>query len=173
MWPGSCQGLPIRLATVEIRSVGNMELITAIEILSPVNKRPSHEGTREYQHKRRKFLHTEANLIEIILLRGGTRPVLDEPVPEAPYYITLSRADQRPNVTVWPIQFSNALPAIPVPLAEPDSDVWLEMGKAVATVYERGGYAAIIDYHRSIPSPRLHEEDEIWIDEYLLAQEIR
>lgn len=164
---------PLRLMSIEILASGTMELVTAVEILSPVNKRPSHDGYREYLRKRRELLRSAAHLIEIDLLRVGTRPPLDKPVPEAPYYISLSRADMRPNVTVWPIQFYNVLPTIPVPLAEPDADVSLDMAKAVATVYERGGYATIIDYHRQVPPPKLNEADEIWIDEYLREQEIR
>src|SRR5262245_55402279 len=41
--------LPVRLHSVEIHAVDSQELITAIEILSPVNKRLSHPAWRHYQ----------------------------------------------------------------------------------------------------------------------------
>ena len=36
--------LPLRLYTVEVHETGTLRLVTAIEILSPVNKGPSHEA---------------------------------------------------------------------------------------------------------------------------------
>jgi Protein of unknown function (DUF4058) len=38
--------LPLRLYTVEVRETDTLRLVTSIEILSPVNKRPSHEAYR-------------------------------------------------------------------------------------------------------------------------------
>lgn len=42
------QELPLKLWTVEIREAGLGTLITSIEILSPVNKRPGHEAFTAY-----------------------------------------------------------------------------------------------------------------------------
>ena len=58
------------------RSHAAAELVTAIEILSPVNKRPGHEAHKSCLRKRRELLRSEANLMEIDLLRGGERPRL-------------------------------------------------------------------------------------------------
>jgi len=149
--------LPLRLYTVEIREIGTLKLVTAIEVLSPVNKRTSHEAYHDYLRKRRQRLHSEAHLIEIDLLRGGERPPLAGPVPAAPYYLTLSRASHRPIVDVWPVQLWERLPVIPVPLLEPDADVPLDVGTVVAAVYERGAYARLIDYRLPPPPPVLGE----------------
>ena len=67
----------IQLFSVEIRAAGSRELVTAIEILSPVNKRPGHEAHRDYHRKRRALLRSDANLLEIDLLRTGERPPVD------------------------------------------------------------------------------------------------
>jgi len=64
------------------------------------------------------------------------------------YYVVLSRAHRRPTVEVWPLQLTERLPVLPVPLLEPDPDVPLDLGAAVADVYERGAYASQIDYHQ-------------------------
>jgi hypothetical protein len=164
---------PLRLMSIEVRATATMEFVTAIEILSPVNKRPSHAAYRDYTRKRQDLLRSSAHFIEIDLLRGGTRPALEEPVPDAPYYITLSRANRRPHVSVWPIQLQNTLPTLPVPLTEPDPDVLLDLNAILAAVYERGGYGSIIDYHQPPPPPQISAEEEAWLDQYLRAEGIR
>ena len=93
---------------------------TYIGILSSVNKRPGHQAHLAYQRKRRNLVYSEVHLLEIDLLRGGGRPPLVRPVPPAAYYVVLSRAERRPRVDVWPIQLSDCLPVLPVPLLAPD-----------------------------------------------------
>jgi hypothetical protein len=80
-------------------------------------------------------------------------------VPSAAYCVVLSRADRRPTVDVWPMQLRDSLPMVPVPLLEPDPDVPLDAGAAVASGYERGGYGSQIDYQQPprrwlSPAPR-------------------
>ena len=113
--------------TVEVCETESMRLVTAIEVLSPVNKRRSHEAYHDYLRKRRDLLRSDAHLVEIDLLRGGDRPPLERPVPAALYYVTLSRAARRPYVEVWPIQLWEPLPTLPVPLRAPDPDVLLSL----------------------------------------------
>lgn len=160
---------PLRLLSVEVRLTETLELVTAIEILSPVNKQRGHEAHQDYLRKRRELLRSAAHLMEIDLLRGGERPPLQNPVPAAPYYVTLSRADRRPAVEVWPMQLADALPLLPVPLLEPDPDAPLDLGAAVAAVYERGGYADLIDYQQPPPPPPLSETETVWLREHLHA----
>jgi len=164
--------LPLRLFTVEVLEAGTHELVTAIEILSPVNKQPGREAHDEYLRKRRELLRSSVHLIEIDLLRAGRRPPLERPVPVAPYYVVLSRVDRRPYVDVWPIQLCEKLPTIPVPLVDPDPDVALDLGAVVAAVYERGGYATLIDYSQP-PPPALSEAESAWLEEHLRAQKVR
>jgi hypothetical protein len=137
-----------------------------IEILSPVNKRPGHEAAQEYQRKRRDILRSSIHLLEIDLLRAGVRPPLERPVPLAPYYVVLSRTTRRPTVEVWPIQLADRLPVLPVPLLEPDPDAVLALGALVASVYERGAYAAEIDYRQPASGP-FSDSEVAWIDELL------
>ncbi len=164
---------PLRLASVEIHTTDTLQLVTAIEILSPVNKRPGHDAYQDYQRKRRDLLRSSAHLLEIDLLRGGARPPLARPVPPAPYYVTLSRADRRPHVAVWPIQLHEKLPVVPVPLLEPEPDVPLDLGEVVSTIYRRGGYASLIDYRRPPPPPNLSDEEMEWLDRRLRDSGLR
>ncbi|HSF33268.1 MAG TPA: DUF4058 family protein [Candidatus Tectomicrobia bacterium] len=151
--------VPVRLAGVEVCVAGADTLVTAIEILSPINKRPGRERQR-YLRKRRELLRAEVHVMEIDLLRGGERSPLETVLPLAPYYVTLARSDNRPYVDVWPIQLTNRLPVLPVPLSTPDPDVPLDLGAVVQAVYERGGYATRIVYRQPVPPPLLDPEQQ-------------
>ena len=160
--------MKIEWLSVEIRRTGEETLVTAIEILSPVNKQRWHDAYADYQRKRRELLYSAVHLMEIDLLRGGVRPALDRPASVAPYYITLSRAEQRPNIKIWQIPLNSRLPVLPVPLAKPDPDVPLALGQIIANVYERGGYDAQIDYRQPVPPPALTQAETDWVDELLV-----
>jgi hypothetical protein len=54
---------------VEIRTSEDGTLVTAIELLSPTNKRG--EGAAEFQQKRRELLASSVHYLEIDLLRAG------------------------------------------------------------------------------------------------------
>jgi hypothetical protein len=159
--------IPLELLSIEIHQVGTDALVTAIEILSPVNKQKSHDARTDYLRKRRELLRSQAHFMEIDLLRGGERTPLDEPVPYAPYYASLSRVQSRPRVFVWTIQIDARLPRVPVPLAEPDPDVVLDLGEVVASVYERGGYDTRIDYRQPVPPPALSESEAAFVSRLL------
>lgn len=66
-------------------------------------------------------------------------------LPNTPYVITLTRA-QTGKIEVWPIGLQDALPTVPVPLRSPDPDVPLELGAALATIYDEAAYDLSIDY---------------------------
>jgi hypothetical protein len=93
--------VPLRLATVvpepvphvsvQIRDVAERRLVTAIEILSPTNKRG--EGRAEYVARRQRLLRSTAHLLEIDLLRKGRRVPMRDPLPDEPYFVLLSRAE--------------------------------------------------------------------------------
>jgi hypothetical protein len=79
----------------------------------------------------------------------------------------LSRATDRPHVKVWPVPLNAHLPIVPVPLLEPDPDVLLDLGAIVASVYERGGYDARIDYREPVPPPALSEQEVALVERLL------
>ncbi|WP_376791581.1 DUF4058 family protein [Thermoflexus sp.] len=146
---------------------------TVIELLSPANKRAGHDAYLDSRRKRRGLLRSPVHRIESDRLRGGERPPLEDPVPPAPYYVVLSRADRRPTVEVWPIQRWDPLPVLPVPLLKPDPDASLDLGAAVAAVYERGASSVRIDYRQPPPSPPLSEAEEVWLEARLREQGYR
>src|SRR5437016_5631422 len=73
---------PIKHTFVEIRDpTRGHKLITLIEIASPSNKRAGMDR-RAYIQKQREVLDSDANLVEVDLLRGGDRLLVDQLIPE-------------------------------------------------------------------------------------------
>jgi hypothetical protein len=141
----------IPLVSLEIRDVANRELVTALEVLSPTNKRG--EGYQEYLDKRGRILHSSAHLIEIDLLRQGRRVPMQQPLPTAPYFVFVSRVERRPIIEVWPIQLNMQLPTIPVPLHPDDPEIVLDLQLALNTIYDDLSYDLTIDYTHPPKTP--------------------
>lgn len=150
----------VRVPTVEIRDVARNELVTSIEILSPVNKREP--GLGKYRQKRQRLQEANVHLLEIDLLRRGQRPLTHPRLPDAPYLITLVRAGSH-EVGVWPVYLQNPLPDVPVPLRAPDPDVALELGAALQAIYDEAAYDLSLDYSLLPPPPPLSAGDEAWV----------
>ena len=51
---------------IEIRDVRNREVVTTIELLSPFNKAPGHQGYDAFQRKRRQVMASPVHWIELI-----------------------------------------------------------------------------------------------------------
>ncbi len=160
-----------RLRSVRVYVTETDELITAIEILSPYNKRG--EGAAEYRRKRSALLNAPVHLVEIDLLRGGQRPgpeVDEPPVEDADYILLVNRScedDPRRISEIWPVWLSEALPALPVPLASPDPDVALDLNAAIHAVYARAGYDWRLQYDQPVPPPRLRPDMAAWLGQHL------
>jgi hypothetical protein len=155
---------PIPHVSVEIRDVAERRLVTCIEVLSPTNKRGT--GREEYAAKRFHILSGTAHLVEIDLLRVGTRFPTTEPLPAVPYFVFISRAGRRTTVEVWPIGLEQPLPEIKLPLLEGDAPVPLDLQRALGVVYDIIGYDELIDYTRPPPGP-LTPAEAAWVEEQL------
>ncbi len=149
-----------RQATVEVRRADDSQLITAIEIISPANKREP--GLTDYQQKRKRLYQAGVHLLEIDLIRRGTRPTNLPQAPQTSYLVTLTRSHAR-MIELWPIRLHDPLPILPVPLSASDADVPLELDEILATTYEEAAYDLSIDYSAPPPPPPLAEEDATWM----------
>jgi hypothetical protein len=150
--------------TVEIRDTANRQLVTAIEVLSPTNKRA--EGRQEYLAKRQRILLSTAHLIEIDLLREGQRVPMQQSLPSVPYFVFLSRCEQRPVIDVYPLALDQRLPTVPVPLLLGDTDVALDLQQAFTAIYDALRYDLLVDYGQP-PEVSLSSETSAWIEERL------
>lgn len=173
---------PFQHRFVEIRDAGRgHKLVTRIEIVSPSNKHPGPDR-RAYETKQRDVLNSDANLIELDLLRSGRRllpypdlvAAVDTLAPD--YLVLLNRSALRQgnwmDYTLYPIRLREPLPCIPVPLTGQDPDVLLDLQVAVNRVYREGPYARAVDYSGE-PEPPLSEADVAWADELLRAAGLR
>jgi hypothetical protein len=141
-------------------------LVTTVEVLSPSNKRYKSPGWFRYCRKRQAHLEGGANLVEIDLLRGGRRMPMEDPWPDSPCYVLVSRKPTAPQCTVWPAYCLRPLPEIPVPLSPPDADVSLALQPMIEAIYERSRYALDIDYRRRC-RPRLDPAHAQWLQAHL------
>jgi hypothetical protein len=64
------------------------------------------------------------------------------------------------------------LPAIGIPLRDPDPDVTLDLGAVMNAAYEDGGYDLSVDYRKK-PEPPLRREDAAWADRLLREHGLR
>lgn len=147
----------VRIPTVEIRDTAQNQLVTSIEILSPVNKREP--GLFKYRTKRRQLIEAGVHILEIDLLRRGQRPIVYPHIPPSAYRVTLTRAGAS-MTDVWAVQLADRLPVLPVPLRAPDADARLDLTLALQIIYERAGYDLSINYDEPPPPPELSEEEE-------------
>jgi hypothetical protein len=151
---------------VEIRTASGDQLVTAIELLSPSNKRGA--GAGEFQQKRSELLASAAHYLEVDLLRIGERFSVTTILPSAPYFVFLSRAGRRPYVEAWSIALDAQLPVVPIPLADRDPDIHLDLDLAFRTVYDLYEYDRDIDYSQRLVV-ELSSEQQAWVDERLKA----
>jgi hypothetical protein len=154
----------VRLKSVEIRDAAQNQLVTTIEILSPVNKREP--GLSEYRAKRQRLREAGVHLIELDLLRRGARPFTHPRLPETAYLVTLIRAEKY-LASLWPLTLKDELPVVPVPLRAPDPDVPLDLGLALREIYEEAAYDLSINYDEPPPPPPLAEDEATWIRQLL------
>jgi hypothetical protein len=155
---------PIPHVSVEIRDVAERRLVTCIELLSPTNKRGP--GREEYAAKRLQIVSGNAHLVEIDLLRIGTRFPTGEPLPAVPYFVFVSHAERRSEVEVWPVALEQPLPSVLIPLLPGDKSVSLDLQLALSVVYGIIGYDELVDYTQSPPGP-LNKAEIDWIEEQL------
>lgn len=159
--------IDVQLTNVEIHDTASNRLITSIEIVSPVNKRDP--GLLQYRLKRQRLYQAGIHLIEIDLIRRGTRPVAHPQLPVAPYLVGLTRARQG-KTDVWPLTLRDPLPTIPIPLQPPDDDVTLNLAAALVAVYDEAAYDLSIDYQQDPPPPSLSPDEHAWVRALVLSQ---
>ncbi len=148
--------LKYRQVTVEIRTASQDQLVTSIEILSPVNKRDP--GLSQYRAKRRRLHQGRVHLLELDLLRRGQRVLNFKSLNEAPYLVTLTRA-AADQIEAWPLHLQDKLPVVPVPLHPPDEPVALDLQSALNAIYAEAAYDLSINYTAGPPPPVLSSAD--------------
>ncbi|NET34999.1 MAG: DUF4058 family protein [Cyanothece sp. SIO1E1] len=148
---------------LEVREVGSNAVITVLEVLSPKNKRQG-RGRRLHEAKRQKILSSASHLIEIDLLRSDDPMPMQGATQMAHYHVLVSRAEQRPQATLYAVTVRNPLPEFPLPLKSPNEAVLVDLQAIFAGVYDRASYDLRIDYSQPLPPPSFSDVDQAWIE---------
>jgi hypothetical protein len=151
----------IRQPYLAIRTKQGETVVTIIELLSPWNKTPE-AGVAEYLTKRANVLYSSANLVELDLLLGGMRLPTLEPLQMGDFYAFVTRPQVLPEVDVYAWTLRDPLPSLPIPLADDEPSVTLDLQTAFTTTYDRAGYDYSLDYSEEI-RPALSAEAIEWI----------
>ncbi|HIK46786.1 MAG TPA: DUF4058 family protein, partial [Leptolyngbyaceae cyanobacterium M65_K2018_010] len=110
----------IQEAYLEIKEAATQIVVTAIEILSPTNKRG--EGRQKYEQKRQQVLNSRTHLVEIDLLRAGDPLPMVGDADVSSYRILISRANTRPLADLYPFDLADPIPSVPIPLQTGDAE---------------------------------------------------
>lgn len=149
---------------IEIRDLDG-KLVTAIEVLSPANK--GEPGHSLYQKKQAHFLASDANFVEIDLLRGGRHTVAVEVERLNPreqpwdYIICATRAWMGWQKEVYRCGLRERLPTVRIPLRPGDMDVPLAIQPMIDRCFRTGRYWQV-SHDPSDLRPKLSEADAEW-----------
>ena len=85
---------------MEVREIATGQVITVIEVLSPVNKRPG-KGRIDYENKRAMVFNGSSNMVEVDLLRSG-QPMAEQKIKlRSDYRILVNAEEKRPQADLY------------------------------------------------------------------------
>jgi hypothetical protein len=159
-------GIEVKERYLEVRDTTTNLVITVIELLSPVNKRPG-KGRLAYEDKRQRILESTAHLVEIDLLRSFLpMPLLQDNIPWD-YRILVSRSEQRPHADLYGFTIREPIPCFPLPLKYLEENIEINLQNILQSLYDRAGYEYRIDYRQPVPPPALSPENQAWMAQLL------
>jgi hypothetical protein len=142
------------------------QVVTVMELLSPINKTPGEDGLDAYLEKRAELLGSGCHLIELDLLRGGERLPMAGPLPQGDYYVYVGRVGRRPRGQIITWSLRSPLPTVHVPLLAPDPEVPLDLQSVFRAAYEPSLYDRRLPYAEPL-LPALPPADEAWVRQRL------
>lgn len=142
------------------------QVVTVMELLSPINKASGEDGLDAYLEKRAEFLGSGCHLIEFDLLRGGERLPMAGPLPRGDYYVYVGRVGRKPRGQIMAWSLRGPLPTVPIPLLPGDPEVPLDLQSVFQAAYESSLYDRRLPYDQPL-LPALPPEDEAWIRQQL------
>ncbi|MEM9008067.1 MAG: DUF4058 family protein [Cyanobacteria bacterium P01_F01_bin.86] len=156
----------VRERYLEVREIGSNQVVTAIELLSPANKKKG-KGRDVYEAKRAAILSSQSHFIEIDLLRGQAPFPVIGASSLGDYYVLVSRADDRPKAQFYSFTLREKLPEFLLPLKDPDEAIAVDLQSIFQEVCEQASYDLRIDYTQPVPAPALSSETQAWADDLI------
>jgi len=161
----------VKQGYLEVKKVGTGEVITVIEVLSPINKLAG-KGREQYEDKRLKIFGSSTHLVEIDLLRQGRPIVILNNGFKSDYRILVSRKKARPKADLYAFNLRDKIPNFSLPLRDGELEPVIDLQKMLNEIYDGGSYDLIIDYHQE-PIPPLSKTDAVWADNLLRQNGLR
>jgi hypothetical protein len=143
----------------------DFKVVAVIELISPSNK-DAGPGRDSYLAKQREILGSESHLVEIDLLRRGrhvssvSAAHLRE-LGDFDYLTCVNRSPKRKRFELYPSRLRDRLRSIRVPLAQPDTNVLLDLQAALEQAYWDGRYMLRVRYDDPCQPP-LSAGDQQW-----------
>lgn len=153
-----------KVTFLELVDIKNRSVVAVIELLSPSNKNYGKDRAK-YLYKRKMILESSVHLIELDFLRAGPRMKCQAP-PACDYLVMVSRAEQRPEIDLWPIRLREPLPTIGIPLRGSDA-ISINLQNVLNDLYDASDYE--LDCYASPLKPPLRPDDAAWADDCLRA----
>ncbi len=151
---------------LEIRETASDSVVTAIELLSPTNKRAG-DGRKSYEAKRNAILSSLTHLVEVDLIRAGVAMPMAPVRSATHYHVLVSRSFQRPEGDLYAWTVREQLPTVPIPLARGEAELIVDLQAVFEGVYRRSRYATRIGYQQPVPPPKLARLDQEWTEQRL------
>jgi hypothetical protein len=159
---------------LEILSPKGKRLVTAVEVLSPANKRA---GRKAYRVKQKEYCLGGVNLVEIDLLRAGRHTTAVSPdrlrqtAGPFDYHVSVTLPHGQVKHFAAAIRLSDRLPAFGIPLDPGVAPVVVDLQPLLDRAYDTGRYAQGVDYRRELEPP-LTPEQRAWAEAVLTGKGI-
>jgi hypothetical protein len=157
-------------AYLEIREPTSGDVITEIEVLSPLNKWPG-AGREKYLRKRLEIFATYTHLVEIDLLRAWPPMPLAGTSPISHYRILVRRGEEGSRARLYPFNLQYPIPRFLLPLQTGDTEPMVDIGKLLEEIYQAASYGLRLNYTQP-PMPPLTEAEQTWANQILAAAQI-
>jgi hypothetical protein len=164
---------PIEEWYLAIRSADDERLVTAVEVVSPSNKKPGEDGRTSYRQKQGEYRASGVNLVEIDLIRSGAHTTavsearLRAVAGPCEYHVCVMVASNPREFYVAPIRLTDRLPVIAVPLDPGTDPVKVDLQAVFDRCYDAGRYRMRAKYDTREPDPPLAPEQRAWAEAVL------
>lgn len=155
----------VRQGYLEVREIATGQVVTVVEVLSPVNKRVG-KGRVDYENKRAMILSSFSNFVEIDLLRQGQLMPIQENLARSHYRILVSPYEKRPQADLYCFNLQDSIPHFPLPLRSGDQLPLIDLRELLNGIYDRSGYGFVIDYSQPAVPP-LADSDAAWVKAWM------
>lgn len=150
----------IQQSYIEVKDVATQEVVTAIEVLSPANRKG--EGRQKYEAKRQQILESKTHFIEIDLLRDGEPLPVLETNHQSHYRLLVTRSNTRPIADLYLFNLGDRIPSFQLPLLSEDTEPIVELQVLLNELYDQLGYDYFINYQNKPPLPWIEDDVVFW-----------